>query len=67
MLTAEKNRVARAPGAIRADIQVDLTWLEQRLADLPELGPLSCQHRAALVGIAPLTRDRGPLRGKRTV
>src|SRR6266850_714726 len=34
MLTAEKNRIVRAPGAIRADIQAHSTWLEQRLADL---------------------------------
>jgi transposase len=36
-------------------------------ADLPELGTLSRQHMAALVGVAPLNRDRGTLRGKRTV
>lgn len=105
-LTAEKNRVARAPGAIRADIQAHITWLEQRLADrdtdlgsairasplwrehddlvhstpgvgpglsrtlladLPELGTLSRQQIAALVGVAPLNRDSGTLRGKRTV
>ena len=106
MLTAEKNRIARAPGAIRADIQAHITWLEQRLADLdtdigrairasplwrehddllqstpgvgpvlsrtlladlPELGTLSRQQIAALVGVAPLNRDSGTLRGKRTV
>ena len=33
-LTAAKNRVARAPGAIRAAMQAQLTGLEQRLADL---------------------------------
>jgi transposase len=37
------------------------------VADLPELGTLSRQQIAALVGVAPLTRDRGTLRGKRTV
>lgn len=31
--------------------------------DLPELGPLSRQHRAALVGLAPFHRDSGTLRG----
>ena len=106
MLTAEKNRIARAPGAIRADIQAHITWLEQRLADLdtdigrairatplwrehddllqstpgvgpvlsrtlladlPELGTLSRQKIAALGGVAPLNRDSGTLRGKRTV
>lgn len=38
-----------------------------RLATLPDLGHLSRQQIAALVGVAPLNRDRGTLRGKRMV
>jgi transposase len=38
-----------------------------RRLDRPELGPWSRQRRAALVGVAPLNRDRGPLRGRRTI
>ena len=37
------------------------------LADLPELGNLSNRQLAALVGIAPLNRDSGTMRGKRTI
>ena len=37
------------------------------LAELPELGALSRKQIAALVGVAPLNRDSGTLRGKRTV
>jgi transposase len=37
------------------------------LAGLPELGRLSRQQIAALVGVAPLNRDSGTLRGRRTV
>jgi transposase len=37
------------------------------LADLPELGTLNRRQIAALVGVAPLNRDSGTLRGKRTV
>jgi transposase len=37
------------------------------LADLPELGVLGRKQIAALVGLAPLNRDSGTLRGKRTV
>jgi transposase len=37
------------------------------LLDLPELGPLSRQRIAALVGVAPFHRDSGTLRGTRTV
>lgn len=37
------------------------------LAGLPELGHLDRKKIAALVGVAPLNRDSGTLRGKRTV
>ncbi len=37
------------------------------LADLPELGALKRKQVAALVGVAPLARDSGTLRGKRLV
>jgi transposase len=36
------------------------------LADLPELGQVSARQIAALVGVAPLARDSGTLRGRRT-
>ena len=37
------------------------------LADLPELGALSRHQIASLVGVAPLNRDSGSMRGRRTV
>ena len=37
------------------------------LLELPELGALSRQRLAALVGVAPFNRDSGTLRGSRTV
>ena len=37
------------------------------LANLPELGTLTHKQIAALVGVAPLNRDSGTLRGRRTV
>jgi transposase len=37
------------------------------LASLPELGTLTNKQIAALVGVAPLNRDSGTLRGRRTV
>lgn len=37
------------------------------LAELPELGTLTRRQIAALVGVAPLNRDSGTFRGKRTV
>ena len=36
------------------------------LADLPELGTLDRRQIAALVGVAPINRDSGTLRGRRT-
>jgi transposase len=37
------------------------------LLELPELGTLSRQRLAALIGVAPLNRDSGTLRGSRTI
>ena len=37
------------------------------LAELPELGRLTRRKIAALVGVAPFTRDSGVMRGRRTV
>jgi transposase len=37
------------------------------LAELPELARLDRRKLAALVGVAPLNRDSGSLRGKRTI
>ena len=37
------------------------------LLELPELGTLTRQEIAALVGVAPLNCDSGTMRGKRTI
>jgi transposase len=37
------------------------------LAGVPELGTLTHKRLAALVGVAPLNRDSGTLRGRRSV
>ena len=37
------------------------------LADLPELGALGRRQIAALAGVAPMNRDSGTMRGRRTV
>jgi transposase len=37
------------------------------LAELPELGQLNRKQIAALVGVAPLNRDSGTLKGRRTI
>ena len=43
------------------------TLIYTLLADLPELGDLNKNQVAALVGVAPINRDSGKLRGKRRV
>ena len=57
----EKDDLLRSvPGV---GLQVSLTLL----AYLPELGTLNRKQNAALVGVAPFSRDSGPQRGRRSV
>jgi transposase len=42
-------------------------WARTVLRELPELGTLTRQHIAALVGVAPLNGASGTLRGRRTI
>jgi len=37
------------------------------LAEVPELGKLSRREISALVGVAPINRDSGTMRGRRTI
>ncbi len=37
------------------------------LADLPEIGSMTNKQAAALVGVAPMNRDSGKIRGKRRI
>ncbi len=43
------------------------TMVYTLLADLPELGSMSNKQAAALVGVAPLNRDSGKMKGKRRI
>ena len=43
------------------------TMVYTLLADLPELGELTNKQAAALVGVAPINRDSGRVRGKRRI
>jgi transposase len=43
------------------------TFSSGTVAQLPELGQLSRAHIAKLVGVAPLMRDSGKMRGKRVI
>lgn len=57
----EKEQLLRSAPGVGPGLTLSL------LADLPELGSLDRRQIAALVGVAPLNRDSGTLRGKRTV
>ena len=60
-LWREKDDVLRSAPGVGPVLATTL------LAGLPELGTLTRQQIAALVGVAPLNRDSGTLRGRRTV
>lgn len=57
----EKDDLLRSVPGVGPVLSVSL------ITDLPELGTLSRRQIAALVGVAPLNRDSGLFRGKRTV
>jgi len=58
---AEKKEILKsAPG-------VGDTLVYTILADLPEIGELSRTKISALVGVAPINRDSGKMRGKRRI
>ena len=106
MRTAEANRLATAPEAVRPEIRDHVRYLDKRitdvdrelrdrlrasplwreqenllrsipgvgpvlsttlLANVPELGRLPHKQLAALVGVAPLNRDSGRWRGRRSI
>lgn len=57
---AKENLLRSAPG-------VGPVLSRTLIGDLPELGTLNRKQIAALVGVAPLARDSGTLKGKRLV
>jgi transposase len=60
-LWCEKDELLRSVPGVGRVITLQL------LADLPELGILNRREIAALVGVAPLNRDSGTLRGHRGI
>lgn len=57
----EQDRLLRSVPGVGPQVSLTL------LAHLPELGTLDRKQIAALVGVAPFSRDSGPHRGRRTV
>ncbi len=56
----DKNRILQSAPAIGPVVSQTL------LIDLPELGTLNRREIASLVGVAPINRDSGQFRGRRT-
>lgn len=46
---------------------VGKTTVSTLLAEVPELGKLNSREVSALIGVAPINRDSGVMRGKRTI
>ena len=57
---ANADLLASVPGVGKATLRT-------LIAELPELGHLDRRKIAALVGVAPINRDSGTLRGRRTI
>ena len=57
---ADADLLASVPGVGKATLRT-------LIAELPELGHLNRRKIAALVGVAPVNRDSGTLRGRRTI
>ena len=57
---ADADLLASVPGVGKATLRT-------LIAELPELGHLDRRKIAALVGVAPINRDSGTLRGRRTI
>jgi transposase len=61
---AHHAALAQALGSVKGIGPATISTL---LAELPELGKLCRRRIAALVGVAPLNRDSGQMRGKRAI
>lgn len=61
------NEYARRDGLLQTIKGVGPIVSVAVIADLPELGSLSGKEISALAGLAPLNRDSGTMRGKRTI
>jgi len=57
----EKSDIMQSVPGVGPNLAITL------LADFPELGNLNRKQTAALVGVAPFSRDSGKMRGKRSV
>ena len=54
-------------GTFKAQPSITAATISTLLAEVPELGELNGREVSALVGVAPINRDSGTMRGKRSI
>ena len=67
MASQVRSNFADLSGLLDSVKGVGPTTLSTLIAELPELGQLTRREVSALVGVAPLNRDSGAMRGRRTI
>ncbi|WP_330447563.1 transposase (plasmid) [Paracoccus marcusii] len=59
--------LAETAGVLRSIPGIGPVASTMLIAEMPELGTITGEQAAALVGLAPVAQDSGTLRGKRTI
>ena len=66
-LLANDAVLAETAAVLRSVPGIGLVACAMLIAEMPELGQISGEQAAALAGLAPVARDSGQMRGKRTI
>ena len=66
-LLANDAVLAEPAAVLRSVPGIGLVACAMPVAEMPELGQISGEQAAALAGLAPVARDSGQMRGKRTI
>jgi transposase len=64
---ASDDLLAETAGVLRSIPGIGPVASTMLIAEMPELGTITGEQAAALVGLAPVAQDSGTLRGKRTI
>lgn len=64
---ASDDDLAATAGILRSVPEIGPVASTMLLADMPELGQISCEQAAPLAGLAPIAHDSGAMRGKRAI
>ena len=64
---ASDERLSETAGVLRSIPGIGPVASSMLVAEMPEIGTIIGEQAAALTGLAPVTHDRGTLRGKRAI